>query len=457
MSGPEQGRAGSRARLFGILRILVALLLLWFVVRTVPWTDSLAIGEHQFAGTIDGDWKADEVRFRFEPSSDIPAEWAQAPIGTAIRYGGAVDVSREGVVSETFSEAASAPEGPEPIESEPTGIEPRATVSAECTWQPGMPRAFSDLNFAGLLPALGLLVISTVICTTRWWRLLARIGCESTWFNALRLTYIGLFFNLVVPGLTGGDLIRGVLVVREHPDQRADALMSVIVDRLLGVIMLTAIAVVAIFWVGEPLVELRLPVSFALAGVLFGLAAFLNRTVRRWTRFDAILERLPKGEKLRKLDRALRHYASQPFELFIALFLSLLNHLFIAGAILTIGHAFGDALGYPQYLSIAGVANTLSSIPIAPGGWGVGEAIFGTLFTMLGSAASLGVATSVTFRLCTMALGVAGGVFLILPGGERMRADIEKTRSLTDDSAPQASQGAPAGTSSPHDGPESAS
>jgi len=404
----ETNGTSVRSRVFGALRIAFALGLLWFVGNTVPWSDSLVLDGHSFAGQVRGDWKGEEIHFRLDPVADVPSAWRDTELGRALANGDELQARSDGVTVGAFH-------------------------AVECSWQPGMPRAFSDLDLRGVATALGFMLLSSIVCITRWWRLLARIGCPTSWGNAMRLTYIGLFFNLVVPGLTGGDLIRGVMVVREHPDQRADALMSVIVDRLLGVLMLTAIAVTAIFWVGEPLHELRLPVALALSAILAGLAAFLNPYVRRLTHFDAILDRIPKGDKLRKLDRALRHYASMPGEVALALGLSLINHLMIAGAIMTIGHAFGDMLGYPQYLSVSGVANTLSSLPIAPGGWGVGEAAFGTLFVMLGAAATLGVATSVTFRLCNMALSLVGGVFLILPGGRKMRAEIEQTRSIDSD------------------------
>ena len=76
----------------------------------------------------------------------------------------------------------------------------------------------------------------------RWWRLLAAAGCPTTLFNAVRLTFVGLFFNLVMPGLTGGDLVKAVAVARENPDRKAGAVMSIAVDRLLGLFVLALVA-----------------------------------------------------------------------------------------------------------------------------------------------------------------------------------------------------------------------
>src|SRR5690606_27021291 len=98
------------------------------------------------------------------------------------------------------------------------------------TWRPGLPRVFLDVRPAGLALALALLVTGVFLGVTRWWRLLRIAGCGTSWLAAARLTYLGLFFNLVLPGLTGGDLVKAGMAVRDHPHARADALVSVVVD-----------------------------------------------------------------------------------------------------------------------------------------------------------------------------------------------------------------------------------
>ena len=191
----QESKAG-RSRLFGVLRLVVAIALLWFVASTVPWDDTISFGGRTYVGAVGGDLEGGRG------SLPVRADRRTCPRTGAIYrsvlrcgHGGEVRATRDGIESETFA----APTAPG---AEPAGSEPSAMLAGQCSWQPGMPRAFSDLDFGGLVPALGLMVLSSIICTTRWWRLLARIDCPTSWFNALRLTYIGLFFNLVVPGLT---------------------------------------------------------------------------------------------------------------------------------------------------------------------------------------------------------------------------------------------------------------
>ena len=56
---------------------------------------------------------------------------------------------------------------------------------------------------------------------------------------------------------------------------------------------------------------------------------------------------------------------------------------------------------------------------------GLGEAMYKMLFEMVGADGGLGVAISVTFRLCQLIFGLIGGVFLLLPGQRRELRESE--------------------------------
>jgi len=220
-------------------------------------------------------------------------------------------------------------------------------------------------------------------------------------------------------------VIKAVMVVRENPQRRADALVSVIVDRGLGLLVLVGLASLVVLVTGEQFGELRWPVLLCFAAMLLGIFLVLHPLPRRVLGISRLLERLPQREKLKSIERALREYAHHPGEMAFAVALSVVNHCGIAGAIMAIGHAFGDTMSFPAYLGITAIANTVSSLPIAPSGLGVGEVLIGYLFHLLGSSQPLGVAVSVTYRLLTVALNLSGGVFLLLPGGKEVRAEIE--------------------------------
>lgn len=396
-----------RSRVRGWLRGALAIALLALVAFTVPWDDRIVLhsgGSDEVArGSIEGEWKSESIGFRFDAGQELSAKWP-VEARAAAASGGQIAVRR----------AASDTDG--------------------LDWRPGLVRVFREMDPRGLFLALGLMLFSAVVAITRWWRLLNVAGCAARWYDALRLTFIGFFMNLVLPGLTGGDVVKAVMVVREHPERRADALVSVLVDRGIGLLVLMAMAAVVVLVEGERFREVRLPVLIVFAVVLVALWVGIHPWPRRVLRVDRLLEKLPQKERLRSIDRALSLYARHPGEMALAVVLSALNHGSLALALYSLGHAFGDTLSWSEYIGIAAIANTVSSVPIAPGGWGVGEALYGYLFHLLGSATALGIAVSVSYRLLNTGLGLAGGVFLLpgVPGAREVRAEMESSEAATE-------------------------
>lgn len=388
-----------------ILRPLVSIVLLALVAYKIPWSDQLLSGDRQVAGEIIGNWRSNAIEFQVRKDAEIQPGWPPE-IASALANHAPVAVMRPA--------AEANPPAPNSVD-----------------WRPGMVRVFRELDPTGLVIALGLLLAAAFVSITRWWRLLRVADCNTTWPAAARLTFLGFFFNQVVPGgLTGGDLVKAVLVVRENSNRRAEAFVSVIVDRALGLIVVTGLATIVVWVSGDKFAVLRLPVTLTFSGMLVAVWVFVHPGPRRLLHIEGLLERLPQKERLKSIDAAVQIYGDHKVELAIAVVLSIFNHVGIAGAIYALGNAFGASLSALEYLGLTAIANLISSLPVAPGGWGVGEAAFGYLFHLLGLPATLGVAVSITYRLLTMAMGLCGGVFLLLPGGRDVRQELEHEKEV---------------------------
>ncbi len=417
MSSPAPAR---RPWLRWIQPLVVVGLLAW-VASNLPWSDRLDWKDDaggSVRGRIEGDWKGDAVRF--------------AP---RVEDRGAVE---RGAAPEVWV-AALGEDGVHRVEGRPAAL------------SPSMQRVFLSVERGPLALAMGCFLLGLSLAVTRWWRLLALAGCRVRWSGVFRLTFLGLFFNLVVPGLTGGDVVKAVLAVRENPERRADALVSVVVDRLLGLLALAALAMVVILLLGGPFAVLRWPMAVALTGLVLGGLVYVNGPLRRAVRFDALLERLPFSAKLRELDRAVLVYTAKPAELAAALALSLGNHFAVIAGVLSLGLAFGVSLaqvGVLDYVAIVPVASMVSALPVAPGGWGVGEAAYHYLFELVGASGALGVAVSVAYRLCQVLLGLAGGLYLLRPAHRRdLRAAERERADSAAASSPDGLSGAARGSS----------
>lgn len=384
--------------LFGLLMLAVVG---WFL----PWRDRLVVpdpahdSDPALIGRIEGDWQSDQVHFVFD---------AQVPEALGSRLSGS-----DGALALTRA---------------PSGQWNSAALAQDVELRPGLPRIFRSVEPFGLATAMGFFFLALLCGVTRWWRLLGLSGAGTRWIDCFRLTFLGLFFNLVVPGLTGGDVVKAILAVRENPGRRTDALISVVVDRLFGLFSLVLLAAVVIASLGDTFIELRLPVLALAVCMAAAALMYVHPAPRRWVRFDALLAKLPFHEKLEQLDRAVLLYAKHPAEVALALLLSLGNHFGATAGVMALGTAFGvaaGAIGFWDWVAIVPVANIISSVPVAPGGWGVGEAAYGFLFKMIGQSAALGVAVSIGFRLCQLLLGVIGGLYLLRPAQRRELAEIE--------------------------------
>ena len=392
-TGAESPEKTARKRLFAVQRLAVACAILFWVAQTLPWEDRIiyrtgAGDELSSPGVIQGDWNENSVAFVFVPGEPLESAWP-AEARTAAQAGEPLRVDRGG---EGLS-----------------GYE----------WLPGMPRVFGAMDPGGLGLALLLFLLGNLTIVTRWWRLLELAGCPTSWFNALRLTFIGLFFNAVMPGQTGGDLVKGVLAAKENPERRADALVSVLADRIFGMLALAMLAVIVILVAGGPFTKLRLGLLLLLGLVGVGVGLYANKGLRKKLGLSALVDRLPIGEKLRKLDKAALLYLRRPVQVTIAFGFSFLNHFCVVLGVYFLGQALGvpdTEVGLTDYLVLVPVANIVAAIPLAPGGWGLGELVYKQLFGLIGASLSLGVAVSVTFRLCMLLMGLLGSPFLLLPG-----------------------------------------
>ena len=63
--------------------------------------------------------------------------------------------------------------------------------------------------------------------------------------DAFRLGFLGYLFNFVSLGSVGGDLFKAVFIAREQHGKRAEAVATVVIDRVIGLYVLFFVASVA--------------------------------------------------------------------------------------------------------------------------------------------------------------------------------------------------------------------
>ncbi|MFT7075235.1 MAG: hypothetical protein ACJA0P_001236 [Planctomycetota bacterium] len=414
-----------------IIGLGVVALAAWIISRNVSWTDTLiletASGEVELPGKIAGDWRSTEVSF--EVDLDAAGENPLAPLGLAPADVAALEESHSlGRPWSVREKELSLPGGRVVLSASDTaGPAPDGAMSAtQIDWRPGMIRTFREIEILRLIPAIGFLILASLCVATRWWRILALNGCPTSWYNAFRYTYSGLFFNAIVPGINGGDVARAIAVVRHHPLRRAEAFMTVVIDRVIGLIGMILVGTTLVLTTDDRLADLRMPVSLFCVAIVLGAFLFFHPGVRRLVRFDALIQKLPHSERLERLDASARKLLHSPGEVAIALVFSFGNHVFNGLAVFTAAAALGSTLGFHDWMTTMAISNTLAAVPLSPGGLGVGEVLFGSLAEKLGSTYALGVSASLVYRLCLYVMSLLGGLVMLLPAGAARAPDADE-------------------------------
>src|SRR6202023_1071084 len=98
-----------------------------------------------------------------------------------------------------------------------------------------MAAAFSQADGHWLLIGLPVALAGEIANTTRLKILLRVQGMHLSWPRTAQLFFVGLFFNLFMPGYTGGDFARLYYLMREFPQKKKEAILTVVMDSLICV------------------------------------------------------------------------------------------------------------------------------------------------------------------------------------------------------------------------------
>jgi uncharacterized protein (TIRG00374 family) len=99
-------------------------------------------------------------------------------------------------------------------------------------------------NYWYLLLALALFVVAIITNGVKWYILLRAQGIPVPLRPVISYTFVGSFFNNFLPANVGGDVMRGYGLAR-YTERSAEAAVSVVVDRIIGLLAFMFTAVVA--------------------------------------------------------------------------------------------------------------------------------------------------------------------------------------------------------------------
>src|SRR3989338_3051475 len=221
--------------------------------------------------------------------------------------------------------------------------------------------------------------LATLLVITVRWRLLLRPqGITIPFLQALKLVFIGHFFNIVIPGTVSGDVVKVYYITRQEKN-KIGAGFSVLMDRLVGLFGLIIVTFIAVILNQEFIASIpqfiwvSKAVMVAFGGAMLGFLIYLIKKEfslsSKWPAF------------LIHTTNVFWTYRKDLPTFFKACGLTFINYaanilLFFAAA-----RAMGEtAIPFTQYLFFVPVGLFVMVFPIAPAGVGVGQGVFLAIF-----------------------------------------------------------------------------
>ncbi len=237
-----------------------------------------------------------------------------------------------------------------------------------------------------------LLVFSIPITAFRWWLLLRALQIRLRMRQAYLLTWIGNFFNTTLPGAVTGDLVKGYYIFKlDRGEGKTKALMTLIIDRATGLFGLIVMAFFSLIFnwqliFSQPNLQ---PLALFIIALFIGITVFYTIILFPFAEgkdpFIRLFSKLPKSELLLKVYNTFKLYQYHWRTLALTLCVSIAVHSLSAFLFFLVARMLGmDKIELATQMFIMPIGLITTAIPIAPGGIGIGHAVFETLYLLIG-------------------------------------------------------------------------
>ncbi len=285
----------------------------------------------------------------------------------------------------------------------------------------GRPGLLSCLTGFHLLPFLAAAVLQwlTITLTACRWRLLLLLqGIGFNLGSVIRLSFLGEFFNIFLPGSMGGDAVKAFYVMR-HTGRKAATLVSHFANRFLG--LLTLVAVSLIMLGGWHLAGMTATASLkqpaygiivVAAVIVVVLFLSLNDRLHHSPFLRRMLARLPFAPQLEILREALYRHRKMGYMLLPVMIFSLSIVISFILVVTCLGLSLNLHIPWQQYFLYLPLIVIMTAVPVTPGGVGVMEELFLYFFSTAGDPQKV-LALALLYRFTLIFCSLPGGLIFL--------------------------------------------
>lgn len=262
-----------------------------------------------------------------------------------------------------------------------------------------------DIDWKYIITAVFLTVLQTYILSWRWHRIVCFLGGTLEITSAIRLSFLGVFMNQVLPTSIGGDVFR-VWGAHRHGVVSGIGFTSVVIDRVTGLLSLSLVVTIVGLFVWSDLNDQLL--RFAILGsclTILGLIVFCLIMDRQ--RFEFLNHHIVR--LMTDLAGGMRKLIVNPFQfgevLVVGAFAALTGFL----AVFVLSKSIGFDVPFLISVVFVGIVTLVTALPISIGGWGVRETSMVALFGIVGVSNEKSLLLSVLYGVVMMLASLPGG------------------------------------------------
>jgi uncharacterized protein (TIRG00374 family) len=279
-----------------------------------------------------------------------------------------------------------------------------------------MARIISQASAGYVLLALFIELLNMIPKVMRWRALLLTQGTQASFFRLLPIYFEGAFFSNFLPSDVGGDSMR-MLRMAQFTGQGADAVSSVLIERLCGLFAVLLMGAVAVLgnWRLASAGGIGFFVLGAFAAFVLGMVLLFSlQRLRSWADRLTLPWLAALVDKLVKLYDSIYAFRSHKRALLVVLALSLIFRLVSVSGLYVQSLALHIPISFIWLMMILCLISVVSAVPLSLNSLGIKEGAYVFFFGLAGIVAPQALALALLSRALTLAVSLLGGVAYLL-------------------------------------------
>lgn len=267
-------------------------------------------------------------------------------------------------------------------------------------------------------------IVSQLLAAYRLSVLLRMVDLRLSYLSVFKLTMIGNFFNIVIPGMVGGDIVKGAYLFKREEVRHGRSSGIVLMDRVMGFLALLFIGAISIVYLYLLKREMVLPyiselkwgvlISAAIL-IIFALFVLLGKKQQFRMKVKAIASTLFKRTIFYHMTDAIGTMTRHRMVVAKAFCISLgIQAVALTGLLILVRIVPGNVPDIVTMTAVSSIVLLFGVIPVTPGNIGWTELVASIGWSVVGSAA--GGFIFFYWRIVNIIFSLPGGLLYLLPG-----------------------------------------